>query len=305
MPVRRMSVRTMSVCKSLLALAALTVAALAPMAAAAQENPAVYPRLARDAAALSRSDAESLEAALNDRPDDLAARARLLGFYFRGAMRLYGHDATIEARRRHVLWLIAHHPDSEIADLPEATIDRAGHALADPAGYEEASSLWLEQARRHETSVPVLRHAAKFFQLSDKERAVSLLRQAQRVEPGNRELSGQIGYVSALAILGVDLINQNGLPTSHNPAEAQGDFARRAVDDLKASSDAIAVGIAGTIVGQYGLMLEGMLRGSGRFAVDYFPLAEALLGRARGLDPANPGWAGNLEELRKLRTGGR
>ncbi len=293
----------MSVRKSLLALAALTIVALHPIAAVAQQSDAAaYSRLARDAAALSQSDVEGLEAALNDRPGDLAARAKLLGFYFHGGMRLYGHDATIEARRRHILWLIVNHPDSEVVDLSEATIDRAGHALADPAGYAQASALWLEEARRHEKSATVLRHAARFFQLSDKQRAVSLLRQAQHAEPGNRELSAQIGYVYALAILGVDMINQNGLPISHNLEEARGDFALRAVDALKASTDAITVGIAGTVVGQYGLMLTGMLRGTGKFAVDYFPLAEALLGRAREIDPANPGWASNLEELRKLRA---
>jgi hypothetical protein len=189
-----------------------------------------------------------------------------------------------------------------VVDLSEATIDRAGHALADPSGYAQASALWLEQARRHETSAAALRHAAKFFQLSDKERAVALLRQAQSAEPGNRELSAQIGYVYALAILGVDMINQNGLPTSHNLEEARGDFAVRAVGELKASPDAITVGIAGTIVGQYGLMLSGMFRGTGKFAVDYFPLAEAFLGHARDIDPANAAWASNLEELRKLRA---
>jgi len=293
----------MSVRKSLLALAALTIVALHPIAAVAQQSDAAaYSRLARDAAALSRSDAEGLEAALNDRPDDLAARAKLLGFYSHGGMRLYGHDTTIEARRRHILWLIANHPDSEVVDLSEATIDRAGHALADPSGYAQASALWLEQARRHETSAAVLRHAAKFFQLSDKERAVALLRQAQRAEPGNRELAAQIGYVYALAILGVDMINQNGLPISHNLEEARGDFALRAVGELKASPDAITVGVAGTIVGQYGLMLSGMFRGTGRFAVDYFPLAEAFLGHAREIEPANAAWASNLEELRKLRA---
>ena len=52
-------------------------------------------------------------------------------------------------------------------------------------------------------------------------------------------------------------------------------------------------------------MLTGMLRETGKFAVDYFPLAEAFLGRARELEPANPGWAGNLEELRKLRASAR
>ena len=70
----------MSVRKSLLALAALTIVALHPIAAVAQQSDAAaYSRLARDAAALSRTDAEGLEAALNDRPDDLAARAKLLG----------------------------------------------------------------------------------------------------------------------------------------------------------------------------------------------------------------------------------
>jgi len=297
---------SMSVRKSLFTLATLAIVALQPMAAVAQQSDAAaYSRLARDAAALSRSDAEGLEALLNDRPDDLTARVKLLGFYFRGAMGLYGHDATIEARRRHILWLIAHHPDSEVVDLSEATIDRAGHALADPAGYAQASALWLEEARRHEASGAVLRHAARFFQLSDKERAVSLLRQAQRAEPGNRELSAQIGYVYALAILGVEMINQNGLPTSHNLEEARGDFAVRAIGELKASPDAITVGIAGTVVGQYGLMLSGMLRGTGKFAVDYFPLAEAFLGHAREIDPANAAWASNLEELRKLRASAR
>jgi len=52
--------------------------------------------------------------------------------------------------------------------------------------------LWIEQARRHDKDVKVLSHAANFFRLSDKERAVSLLRQAQSAEPNNREWPARI-----------------------------------------------------------------------------------------------------------------
>ena len=48
-----------------------------------------------------------------------------------------------------------------------------------------------------------------------------------------------------------------------------------------------------------------LLRGTSRFAVDYFPLTETFLSRAQELDPANPAWASNLEELRKLRASAR
>jgi hypothetical protein len=272
-------------------------------ALAQEKGNASYPQLARQGYALSLAEAEGLESLLKNSPDDLAARTKILGFYFRGgAVRLYGRDATIAGRRRHILWLIEHHPESEVVALSEATIDRAGHALADKAGSEQASKLWIEQARRHEKSAAVLSHAAKFFQLSDKDRTISLLKQAQHAAPDNRELSSRIGYVYALAILGVDMINSNGLPTSHNPAEAKGDFAMRAIDELKKSSDAIVVGIAGRIVGQYGFMLAAIHRGTDRFTVDYAPLAETFLIKAQELEPANPQWSRELERFHELRS---
>jgi tetratricopeptide (TPR) repeat protein len=248
--------------KKLSMLAAIALAALQTGAAFAQgPAPSTYPQLARDGQALSEAAAEALEASLSANPDEIAARIKLLGFYSRGAaMGLYGRDATIEARRRHILWFIAHHPESEAADLSEVTIDRAGHGLADAAGYDQASALWTEEAHLHPGSVAVLRHAARFFQLSDKARAISLLRQAQQAAPGDPELAAHIGYVCALAILGVDMINHNGLPLSSSAVEAQGVFARQARSELTSSSDALIIGNAGWIIGQYGPILSGMLR---------------------------------------------
>ena len=62
-------------------------------------------------------------------------------------------------------------------------------------------------------------------------------------------------------------------------------------------------GVAGRVVGQYGLIFIGMFRGSGQFSVDYAPLAEALLTKAQELEPANPQWSTDLEQFRKLRAG--
>jgi hypothetical protein len=271
---------------------------------ASAQRPAVTSptELARDGYALTRNDAEAIEASLRDNPNDLAARTRLLGFYFRGATRVYPREVTIEARRRHILWLIANNPDSEASALSEATIDAKGHELADPAGFEQASVLWMEQARRHATDVRVLSHAASFFVLSNKERAVSLLRQAQSADPDHREWTARIGYVYALAILGVDMVNRNGLPTSHNAAEAKSAFALQAIDELRASSDAAMVGVAGKIVGEYGLILSAIDRGPDKVAVDHAALSEAFLTRAQELEPANPRWSSDLEQLRKLRS---
>jgi hypothetical protein len=258
-------------------------------------------RLVREGRHLTKSDVEQLESALKDHPDEVATRTKLLGFYFHSALPLYGHDATIEARRRHILWFIEHHPESAAMSLGEATIDAKGHALADATGYEHASALWMEQTQQHAQDVAVLEHAAKFFQLSNKDRAASLLGKAQAVEPGNKELSAFRGYVYALGILGVTMINQNGLPNSHDPAEAKGDFAIRALDELRKSSDAVMVGAAGQIIGQYGVILSALDRGTRKFTVDFAALAETFLGKAHELEPANPYWPQQLEWLRGLR----
>jgi hypothetical protein len=268
-------------------------------AQAQQSRPPTYASIARDGYRLTKVEAEALEAALASNPDDLATRTKLLGFYFRSAVRVYGPEATIAARRRHILWLIEHHPGSEVSQLAEATIDTAGHALADMNGYSEAARLWTEQAQRHGNDPTVLGNAARFLQLSDKERAAALLKAAQRAAPQDAQWSGRLGYHYAIAILGVDMMNQNGLPMSHSPAEAISAFATHAREELARSSDANVVGTAGSVLAQYGLMMGGLFRE--RFAVDYAPLAEALLLKAQELDPANARWPMALEQFRNLR----
>jgi hypothetical protein len=264
-----------------------------------QSRPPTYASIAREGYRLTKVEAEALETALASNPDDLATRAKLLGFYFRGAVPLYGPETTIAARRRHILWLIEYHPGSEVSQLSEATIDAAGHALADEDGYAEAAKLWTQQAQRSGNDAAVLGNTARFFQLSDKEQAAALFKGAQRAAPQDAQWSGRLGYLYAIGILGVDMINQNGLPTSHSPAESKSAFAAHARAELERSTDANVVGAAGSVLGQYGLMMGAMFRE--RFAVDYAPLAETLLLKAQQLDPANPQWPLALEQFRNFR----
>ena len=245
----RLAEQHMSICASIFAAIALATFQTSVVCAQDSGN---YPKMVREGFGLSRDAVDRLEASLQSNPDDLAVRTKLLGFYARGAMKMIGHEATIAGRRRHIFWLIEHHPESEVTDLSEVTIDRAGHALADPIGYEQAATLWIEQTQRHQDFAVILSHAARFFQLSDKERAIVLLKQARRAAPDNPEYAAHMGYVYALAILGVEMINSNGLPISQNVAEAQGDFAKRAIVEVRNSSDAIVAGVAGRIIGEYG-----------------------------------------------------
>src|SRR5882724_2512591 len=91
-------------------------------------------QLAQQGAKLSRAAAQELETQIEKNPEDLTARAKLLGYYWYQWMQP-GEAATKAARRRHVLWLIEHHPESAVTGLAEATLDQGGNSLADEEGY--------------------------------------------------------------------------------------------------------------------------------------------------------------------------
>ena len=296
-------------------LAALLAAALAPSSFAQEEeekkNKTSPAQLAREGRRLSQQDAEKLEEKLETNPENLAARTRLLGYYFAKAVRISGPAApikarrghiflriglaaTIEDRRRHIFWLIQNHPETKIAGLVEATIGPARHQLGDTDGYEQAKKLWLQQVESKKENIAVLGNAATFFQLPDKEIAEGILKRAQAVYPDNF-WSGRLGYLYALGILGVNGLNPNGIPTSVDPAEMEGRFAKKAREELTKSSNATVLGTAGGILNRYGIMLRGMKR----IESDYSPLAEELLKKAGALEPNNPRWQQSLAQLYK------
>ena len=175
-------------------------------------------QLVQQGANLSRGAAQQLEAQLEKNPEDLNARAQLLGYYWYQWMQP-GEAAAKAARRRHVLWLIEHHPDSPVTGLEEAAISETGNSLIDPEGYQQARKLWLSLIEAKRGNAYLLGNLAKFFQMSDKPLAESALLQAKALQPENGEWDWRLGYLYAMGILGVDALGVNGQPTSADPFE--------------------------------------------------------------------------------------
>ena len=135
---------------------------------------------------LSAEQVSELETVLVANPDNLSAHTTLLGYYSPDR----STSAVVkDARRKHILWIIKNHPETEIAGTTFISIDLG----LDPDGYNEAKELWLEQAKAHPKDPAVLGHAAAFLLLHDQYDAEDLLKEAQSLEPKNPSWSDGLG----------------------------------------------------------------------------------------------------------------
>lgn len=143
--------------------------------------------LFREGRILSREQAEALERKLESCPDDLASRCLLLGYYFIDA-----NKRSVRLRRqKHVLWVIANHPQSEFVGLPECHL----YPVSDDNVYGEAKDLWLRNVSEEPDNICILKNAAEFFKWQDDEITVDLYKKAQAIEPDNPEWSHRSGHV--------------------------------------------------------------------------------------------------------------
>src|SRR5260370_25086660 len=78
-------------------------------------------------------------------PDRVADRVTLLRLYF-GSGRDLPADKIRDARRRHITWLIEHHPDANEFAQPAFVIEPKRGPLAAPDDFAETARLWPPQA---------------------------------------------------------------------------------------------------------------------------------------------------------------
>jgi tetratricopeptide (TPR) repeat protein len=142
--------------------------------------------LAMAGRSLTAEQVSILELALVGDPDNLSVRTKLLGYY--ASPRSDLADAK-DARRKHILWIIKNHPETEIAGTTFASIDLD----RDRDGYEAAKQLWLEQTKAHPKDPAVLGNAAAFLLLRDQYDAEDLLKEAQSLDPKNPSWSDGLG----------------------------------------------------------------------------------------------------------------
>jgi hypothetical protein len=120
--------------------------------------------------------AKRLEVYLEENPDDHYARARLLAYY---EMRGLFSKRKRQAKARHVLRLIRHQPESELAGNVECHLS----SHTERESYDEARQLWLEQVERFPSNPMVLYNAAQFFQIEDRPQAESLFQRLLDLKP--------------------------------------------------------------------------------------------------------------------------
>jgi hypothetical protein len=255
-------------------------------------NPASPEQIMRLGAKLGAAQALEVEAELEANPEDLAARAKLLGYYYYQWM-APGEAASKAARRRHILWLIEHHPESAVTGLSEAAIDQDGTNMADEEGYRQARKLWLALLDSGKGSPAALGNLAKFFRITDKPLAERALLQARAAQPQNLDWDWQLGYLYGLGILGVDAMGLNGQPTSTDPLAQKGPFAAASRKALAESSSGTMLYVAATILWRYGTILTPSVADK----LDYLDLAIQIIERAKAAEPANPSWPQFLLQL--------
>ncbi|MXW37981.1 MAG: hypothetical protein F4Z65_06935 [Acidobacteria bacterium] len=131
---------------------------------------------------LSAAEAAVLERRLLDNPQDLTARAQLVGYYHAG------RRANPRRHTEHVLWFIRNAPESEVLDSRPARVS----PMFDADGYLEAKRTWQRLVREEPDNVAILRHAAGFHAPSERAFAAGLLQRAEDLEPSNPEWAREL-----------------------------------------------------------------------------------------------------------------
>jgi len=105
------------------------------------------------------SDVARLEQRLAANPEDLPAGLQLMAYHQRADRAGRGEDRA--KRIQHTLWLIQHHPDSELLHSP---VSRFSPGELTPADYRRTATLWNTASRAKPGDSAVQWNAASFFQ---------------------------------------------------------------------------------------------------------------------------------------------
>jgi tetratricopeptide (TPR) repeat protein len=174
---------------------ALGVMVLLPLIGrGADARPASVPPPRAGLAKLDAAQVQSLEEKLNADPEDISARTQLLDHYSR--LQFSSPEAR-QARQRHVLWLIEHHPEVELGGPMNGLNDRL-----DGEAFTTGRNLWLKQVQAHPENLLILDHAANYLLLSDRDAAEELWTKAEALDPANPRWPQRLAHLYSLATMG-------------------------------------------------------------------------------------------------------
>lgn len=137
---------------------------------------------------LSQEEAKLLEENLKNNPHDVSSRTQLLGYYMQ--LQPVNDPSVLEAKRKHILWLVQNSPEAEVLGGPEGMI----FGMFDPIGYSKVKEAWMTQLERNPKNVTMLGNAANFLSLIEYGSAIKLLQRAQSLEPSNPKWAMELGH---------------------------------------------------------------------------------------------------------------
>jgi hypothetical protein len=217
-----------------------------------------YVESLRDILELEETDVARLEQQLAANPDDFPARLKLMAYYQRADRS--GRQEDRAKRVQHALWLIEHHPNSEILHSP---VSRFSQRELTPAEHRRAVTLWDAAAKAQPADAAVQWNAASFFQDLDPGLHMHYLEATAAADPNHPFALRPLADFYALSIL------------------ERGPLASRAQAGLEASNNVWVLGNAAYMLqSQYNRTLQ-MGAPNSRAA----ELAERYFLRAKALDP--------------------
>lgn len=170
-----------------------------PPPAAVQAPPMFSPWYADalgDVLELEQAGAGALERQLAQNPEDFRARLKLMAYYSRADRA--AHPDDVARRFEHALWLIEHHPDSEIL---HSYVSRFSPDQLSPAAYQRAARLWEAQSRSHAADAAVQWNAASFFETLDPRLYLEYLERTAAAGPNHPFALRPLAHLYATTIL--------------------------------------------------------------------------------------------------------
>ena len=225
---------------------------------------------------LEPSDVAALEARLAKDPDDFGARLKLIAYTMRA------DRAGLPESRRHrvdlVLWLVEHHPNSEILASPYGTLAPVDLT---PEQRERAMSLWASETRAS-ADARLMWNAANFYRQLDRQLYIATLESAVSLAPDNQNYALPLGLTYAGAILTIDPQSMYRDPGGPDPS-----FTRHASEVLDKTQNAFLLEPAVRLLqSEYN---RSLMMGKANVALGL--LAHRYFERAKVFDPdLDPDW---------------
>lgn len=151
-------------------------------------------KLAMQGGQMSAEDKTALEEQVTKDPEDVAARTKLLGYYFSKGRN--GADAKA-AQEGHIVWLIEHAPESGVLGVPYGQLNK----FLNTDGYDRGKQAWLKVIQASPENIAVLRNASQFFLLFDRKLSEELLLKGQTLDAKNPKWSSSLGQLYSLDLM--------------------------------------------------------------------------------------------------------